>query len=245
MSKRKTKVLYIEDDKNQRQLMIEQLQQRGYKISTSTSGSAGIKKVSSLKPDVILCDLNLPDLSGIQVLNQVKKSNPDVPVIILTAYGSIPLAVRAIREGAYEFIIKPFQIDEIETTIQKAMETKLLQQELRQSEANLQMLMENVPDVIYSLNPKGEFISLSPAVKTILDYEPAELIGTSVFKIIHKDDRERVREGFIKAVQSGQEQVRTVEFRMKTKSGDVKYFEGKGRYLVKDGRVYKSDGIAV
>jgi len=244
MSQKKTKVLYIEDDKNQRQFLTEKLQQRGYKISTSSYGSAGIRKVTSLKPDVILCDLNLPDLSRIQVLNHVKKSNANVPVIILTAHGSIPLAVKAIREGAYDFIIKPFQIDEIETTIRKALETKLLQKELRQSEANLQMLMENVPDVIYSLNPKGELISLSPAVKTILEYEPAELIGTSVFKIIHKDDRERVREGFIKATQSGQEQVRTVEFRMTTKSGEVKYFEVKRRYLVKDGKVYKSDGIA-
>ena len=244
MSTKKATVLYIEDDKAQRQFMTEQLQERDYKVSTSASGSAGIKKITSLKPDVILCDLNLPDLNGIQVLNRIKKSNPEVPVIILTAHGSIPLAVKAIREGAYNFIIKPFQIDEIETTIQKAMETKLLQQELRQSEANFQMLMENVPDVIYSLNPKGEFISLSPAVKPILDYEPAELIGTSVFKIIHKDDRERVQEGFITAAQSGQEQVRTVEFRMTTKSGEVKYFEVKGRYLVKDGKVYKSDGIA-
>ena len=240
----KIKILYIEDDENQRQFMADKLPQRGYQISTSPCGTAGIQKVNSFKPDVILCDLNMPDLTGIQVLNHVKKTDANIPVIILTAHGTISSAVNAIRHGAYDFIIKPFQIDEIETTVQKAMETKLLQQELRQSEANLQMLMENVPDVIYSLNPKGEFISLSPVVKAILEYEPAELIGTSVFKIIHKDDRERIREGFIKAAQSRKEQVRTVEFRMTTKSGEVKYFEVKGRYLVKDGKVYKSDGIA-
>ena len=89
MSQKKTKVLYIEDDENQRLFMTEKLQERGYKINTSASGAAGIQKVVSLNPDVILCDLNLPDFSGIQVLNQVKKSKPDVPVIILTAHGSI------------------------------------------------------------------------------------------------------------------------------------------------------------
>ncbi len=238
------KILYIEDDENQRSFVAEKLLERRYKINTSPCGEDGIKKFTTYHPDVILCDLNMPDLTGLEVLNHLKKINSDIPVIILTAHGSISIAVKAIKEGAYDFIIKPFQIDEIDTTIRKAIENKMLQQELRKSEASLKMLMENVPDVIYSLNPNGEFISLSPAVQSVLGYEPGELIGSSVFNIIHVDDRERVRTGFMRAAQSGIEQVRTVEFRMVTKTGEVKHFEVKGRYLVENGQVIKSDGIA-
>ncbi len=240
----KTKVLYIEDDEKQRKLMTDQLRSRSYEISTSHCVSAGLEKVSSYHPDVILCDFRLPDLTGLQILTYLKEMNLNIPVIILTAHGSISLAVKAIREGAYDFILKPFQFDEIETKIEKAIENKRLQQELQKSEASLKMLMENVPDVIYSLNPKGEFISLSPASKDVLGYDHEELIGTTVFDIIHEDDRDRVREGFLRAMKSGEEIVRTVEFRMVTKSGEPKYFEVNGRYLVENGKVIKSDGIA-
>jgi CheY-like chemotaxis protein len=68
--------------------MTKKLPERAYNISTTASGSAWIKRVANLKSTVILCNLNLPDLSGIRVLNHLKKSKPDVPVILLTAHGS-------------------------------------------------------------------------------------------------------------------------------------------------------------
>jgi PAS domain S-box-containing protein len=118
------KVLYIEDDANQRSEMEEKLRSKGYLIRTSPSGEIGIKNAKSYHPDVILCDFNLPDINGLEVLYRLKKRNIEIPVIILTAHGSIPLAVKAIKEGAYDFIIKPYQIDEIETTIEQAIENR-------------------------------------------------------------------------------------------------------------------------
>jgi len=102
-------VLYIEDDANQRSEMEEKLRSKGYLIRTSPCGEIGIKKAKSYHPDVILCDLNLPDINGLEVLHRLKKKDIEIPVIILTAHGSIPLAVKAIKQGAYDFIVKPYQ----------------------------------------------------------------------------------------------------------------------------------------
>ncbi|UCE07887.1 MAG: PAS domain S-box protein, partial [bacterium] len=240
----KIRVLYIEDDDTQRKSLSGRLRSEGFKVTVSKSGQIGLHLFKRRTFDVILCDLNMPGLGGIEVLENVRRINADIPFIILTAHGTVSLAVKAIKKDADHFILKPAEINEIIITINQVIEKRKLQKELHDSETSLKMLMENVPDVIYSLNPKGEFISLSPAVETILSYKPSELIGTSVFNIIHPDDRERIRTGFIQAAKSGKEQIRTVEFRMVSKTGEVKYFEVRGRSVVENDQVVKSDGIA-
>lgn len=238
------KILYIEDDAKLRAEYTEKLKQRSFIVDTAASGKEGIAHYREQKPELVLCDLNMPEMNGLDVLKELKRFDPGVVVIILTSHGTISLAVEAIKNGAYDFILKPFEIDEMETTIIKAVENKKLQEQLIRSQADLHALMENVPDIIYSLNPQGQFTNVSPAGKTILGYEPADFIGTSVFDIIHPDDRERIRASFSEAMKTGVEQVRTVEFRMLTKTGESKNFEVRARSIVKNGTVVKSDGIA-
>ena len=116
-----------------------------------------------------------------------------------------------------------------------------MKNETKNIKTNLQIVADNVPDIIYSLNPKGEFISLSPSVKSAMGYRPEELIGTSVFQIIHRDDREKVKETFLKSVKSGDTKVKTIRFRMNTKSGKTKHFEIRRKMVLKNGQMIRND----
>ncbi|MCG8608668.1 response regulator, partial [bacterium] len=166
------KVLYIEDEPNQRSEFQKKLRSKGFKVTSVSSGKEGIETFKANPSEAILCDLNMPDIDGLQVLKKVKKINAEVPVIILTGHGSIDQAVRAIQEGAHDFLLKPLEINRIVTTILKALERVQLQKDLQRIESSFDILTANVPDIVYSLNTKGEFLSVSPALTTILGFEP-------------------------------------------------------------------------
>ncbi|MFQ5866299.1 MAG: response regulator, partial [bacterium] len=135
----KIKILYIEDDDRQRNKYSRLLRAQGFIVSSASSGEAGLHKFEKNHTDVILCDLNMPGMNGLEVLTKVQQINPDIPFIITTAHGSIPLAVKAIKQGAYDFILKPLDIHQIEPTVQKAIEKTKLQKALRKPESSLQM----------------------------------------------------------------------------------------------------------
>lgn len=238
-------ILYIEDDDSQRRDLAAALRSRNFKVNTAQSGRDGIQQLKKCLPDAILCDLNMPEMNGIEVLQQVQKIAPHVPLILLTAHGTVPTAVQAMNQGAYDFILKPLQIDEIGSTLQNALEQTSLKNEVARIEARYRTLVENIPDIVYSLNPAGEFLSLNSAVTPILGYQISELIGTSFFELVHPEDRERVREGFTRAINSGIEQIRTVGFRMISKAGEAKHFEIRGRTVSEqDQIIVRNEGIA-
>lgn len=108
----------------------------------------------------------------------------------------------------------------------------------------LQTVVENVPDIIYSLNPQGEFISLSPSVEQAMGYKPSELIGTSVFNLIHPADRDKVKKTFTRSVKSLDRKDKILQFRMMTKTGETKHFEIRRNMVLENGQVIRNDGIA-
>ncbi len=238
------RLLYIEDDENQRKMLAERLRKKGFHVTAARSGETGIKFFKKRKFEAILCDLNMPGKSGEQVLETVRKKDKDIPFIVLSAHGTISQAVKTIKRGADHFIKKPASINEIKITIQQIIDKKKLTSKLANSQAELQMVAEGVPDIIYSLNPKGEFLSLSPAVKPSMGYRPEELIGTSVFNVIHAEDRPWVMKDFMQTMKSGGKEVRNLMFRMISKAGEVRNFEVSRRLIVEAGRIVRIDGIA-
>ncbi len=240
----KVRVLYIEDDKAQRITISNGLRLLGYKVSVAVSGRTGLRLFDSRTFDIILCDLNMPEMDGLGVLEKIRLKDPDIPFIILSAHGTVPLAVKTIKKGASYFILKPTEINQIAITIEQIIERTNLQKKFQDSQATLQMVAENVPDIIYSLNPKGEFISISPSGEAAMGYKPSEIIGKSVFALIHPDDREWVKKSFVQSVKGIGPEVKTLQFRMVDKKGEIKHFEIIRRMVLKNGRIIRSDGIA-
>lgn len=240
----KIRVLYIEDDRSQRRELTRQLRQKGFSVRSAVSGQSGLKFLKTGVFDIILCDLNMPEMGGLTVLRHVKKTAPELPVIILTAHGTIPKAVKTISQGAYNFVLKPVDIKEIDTSINQAYKNAVMQKRLRQSESMLKMILDNVPDIVYSLDPGGIFLSVSPAAEQILGYKESEVLGRSVFDFIHPDDLDSVIRSLKESLRNKDEKIKTLEFRMISKSGEVKDFEIRRRLVFESGRAIRSDGIA-
>lgn len=123
-------ILYIEADAVERGVTSRRLRARGFRVITAPSGARGLAKFDPDAIAAVLCDLNLPDRNGLDVLGRMKERGPEVPVIILTAHGSVSHARDAIRRGAYHFILKPLEINDLEITIYQAIEDARLHREL-------------------------------------------------------------------------------------------------------------------
>jgi PAS domain S-box-containing protein len=240
----KARILYIESNEIQRKTVSSALRSKGYSVTVAASEQIGFRLFEKRTFDVILCDLNLPKIDGIEILERIRCRNLNIPFIIFATRGSVAQAKKAIKKGANHFVLKPKDINEIVIIIEQVIERKKLQIESSDSQAFLQMVTENVPDIIYSLNPKGEFISLSPSVEHVMGYKPSELIGVSVFKVIHASDRLRVKESFMSAAKSVDTRDKIIQFRMVTKTGETKHFEIRRKMAIENGRMIRNDGIA-
>ncbi len=124
-------ILYIEDDTAQRQAFLEQAEKHGFIVDAASSGDEGVRKFHSSDTDVVLCDLNMPGMGGLEVLNEIKKVSPDFPFIVMTAHGTVELAVQAIKQGADDFIIKPLDFELIQSKINRAIESHKLKADLK------------------------------------------------------------------------------------------------------------------
>ncbi|MFQ5803063.1 MAG: sigma-54-dependent transcriptional regulator [Candidatus Methylomirabilales bacterium] len=120
------KVLIVDDEADMRWLLTGVLREQGFEIITAEDGQAALERVRMDEPSVILLDLKMPRLSGMEALEKIKAIDPLVPVIILTAYGEISSAVQAMRLGAYDYLTKPFRNDDILFTIRRALERQEL-----------------------------------------------------------------------------------------------------------------------
>ncbi|MBN4076092.1 sigma-54-dependent Fis family transcriptional regulator [Gemmatimonas aurantiaca] len=122
-------VLVIDDKDSMRKMLAETLTSEGYQVETAPNGRAGLEMARDNGFDVVLTDLKMPEMSGIEVLKGVKELDVDTAVIVMTAYGTVQDAVEAMRIGAYDFISKPFETSHLNVLVEKALENKRLQAE--------------------------------------------------------------------------------------------------------------------
>ena len=100
-------ILIIDDEKAIRKTLIEILSYEGYKIDEAGDGEEGLKKFRDVEYDVVLCDIKMPKVDGIEFLEKAKELNHDVPIIMISGHGTIETAVEAVKKGAYDYISKP------------------------------------------------------------------------------------------------------------------------------------------
>ena len=118
---KKKKVLVIDDEAKMRRILQLFLEQTGYEVMTAESGADGIEKWMKWQPDVVLTDLKMPEMGGMEVLEFKNKSGLSAPLIILTAYGTIQSAVEAIKKGAFDYLTKPFDNNQVKAVVAKAL----------------------------------------------------------------------------------------------------------------------------
>jgi len=118
----KIKALVVDDEAVMRDTMSDWLREKGYNVATVCSGMEAIEKIKTESFNVAFVDMKMPGLDGIEVLRAVKRINPDTAVIIMTAYATIETAIRAMKEGAYNYLVKPFSLDEVELIMKAVVE---------------------------------------------------------------------------------------------------------------------------
>ncbi len=124
-------ILVVDDEDSQRETLAGFLKKRGYSIYTAASGAEALGRVRDHTIDLILTDLRMPEMDGEQVLTETKTLNPDIQVVLMTAYGSIEAATRAMKEGAADFLTKPIDLEHVERVVKKLQEHKQLVSENR------------------------------------------------------------------------------------------------------------------
>ena len=124
------KVLIADDEQSNRTILEQELIYRGYVVEAAVDGPGALKKAETSRPDLIILDDMMPRLSGLEVLRELRRKDDDTPVIMITAYGTVDRAVEAMKEGAYDFITRPFEPDHLALVVQKSLERRRLKREV-------------------------------------------------------------------------------------------------------------------
>jgi DNA-binding NtrC family response regulator len=139
-------ILIIDDEKAIRKTLVEILGFEGYKLDEAADGEEGLKKFSEKSYDLVLCDIKMPKLDGIEFLEKAREVNPDVPIIMISGHGNIDTAVEAVKKGAFDYISKPPDLNRLLITIRNAAEKQNLVTETKVLKRKVSRVQEIVGD---------------------------------------------------------------------------------------------------
>lgn len=166
------RILIIDDEESFRHMLSIILSKEGYEVDTASNGEEALQKVSSLSYDHVLCDIRMPNMDGMEFLKEVRNRGIETTIIMMSAYGTIDIAIEAMKLGAYDYISKPFKPDEIILTLKKAEEREELRKENRYLRREIQK--EYGLDNIVSKNEK--MLKIFDTIKKVAPYKSTILI---------------------------------------------------------------------
>ncbi len=124
------RVLVVDDDTAMCDVLVEDLEQRGFSVRSATSGASALDRLREVSFDVVVTDVMMPGMSGIELCSAVRELDPELPVVVMTAFGSLDAAIEAIRAGAYDFVTKPLEPEALVVAIERAGERRRLRREV-------------------------------------------------------------------------------------------------------------------
>lgn len=125
----KAKIIVIDDEESMCKFMQIMLKKEGYEVTSSQSSKDALEKIKNSNFDLVIADLMMPGLNGLELLSKVKSIDRDLSFIVMTAYASVDTAIEALKKGAFDYIAKPFKVDELKITIKKSLEQKRITRE--------------------------------------------------------------------------------------------------------------------
>ncbi len=165
-------ILYIEAEVALRRDLARGLRRRGFKVTVARSESHGILLVKQRRYDAALISIKASAANGVDILDRVRQSKPELPIVVLSAHRGIRRAADAIRRGAYHFILKPFELEDIELTLHQAVENAALQRQLREHSSSLELkVAERTERLEYSYRQLAALTEASNRFSSILDEE--------------------------------------------------------------------------
>lgn len=163
------RILVVDDDPDIRTIIIDRLEILGYQSAAAKNGEEALKTIAQQEPDCVILDLQMPRVGGMEVIRRLQKDNPHLPIIVITAFGTIEKAVEAMKEGAFDFVTKPFSPEHLDIVIKKALDCRALKQDY----CYLQSVFNaSFPGIIGESHKINEAIAIAqkvaPASSTVL-----------------------------------------------------------------------------
>lgn len=225
-------VLIIDDDKGMCKTLSRILELDGYKVSTANTGSNGAACLQESSFNIAILDIKLPDIDGVELLENIKKNNPDLSVIMMTAYASTQNAIKALNKGADAFVTKPFDIEELRVIVKKSIEKQMLANEKLRLEKELKESLEKYRGLFESINdalavfmiPDGKLSIYNTRFSGLFGYSEQELEDKRFSDFIHSEDIPVAQERFEKKI-VGEALADIYEVRALNKNREVIFLE--------------------
>ncbi len=164
---KKEKILIVDDEKIVRESLFHWFEEEGYDVDTAGDGEIALQKYEETKFDLLLVDMKMPGMSGIELLNRIKSIDKDSVIILITAFASVPTAIAALKNGAYDYVTKPVDPDELAHLVKKALEQRALKIE------NIH-LKESIDEIIRPDNLIGESYQMKKIYDLIQTVAPTD-----------------------------------------------------------------------
>jgi PAS domain S-box-containing protein len=238
------KILIVDDDKGMCKTLSRILELDGYQISTANSASEGRALIKEDSFNVALLDIKLPDIDGVELLGVLKNINPDLSVIMMTAYASTENAIKALNKGADSFVTKPFDIEELRAIVRRSIETqriviekKKLEKELKESVEKYRELFDNVNDALaVFIKPEGRLSIYNPRFIELFGYSEQDLKNKKYSDFVHSEDLQRALARFRNRI-AGESLEDIYELKMLNKEGKTLFVEIGDRPYSQKGKI--------
>jgi len=196
MSARPPTILTIDDESMIRETIAAYMENRGFVVFEAPDGRRGLEVFLDTRPDVVLVDLRMPEMDGLEVLSRLQAMAPDIPTIVVSGTGVLRDAVEAIKRGAWDYVTKPIQdMDVLGLAVDKALERAELKRAVRRAEERYFNLVQNIPLVIFSLTDGLRLEFVNQGCQTLLGYSREEALAEPDWLLsrIHPEQRDWVR----------------------------------------------------
>ncbi len=197
------KILVVDDEKRVLDSVVFFLKREAFEVVQAAHGRDALSLVKKSRFDLVLLDISMPEMDGFEVMDRIFGYDPEVFVIMMTGYATVESAVKALKQGAWDYLKKPFEYADLIKTVKNALTQKRLLDENRAVSAKLKMtekryshMVNNSPDLIYILDATGCFTFINNEFKKVLGYTRNQLIGKHYKNIIHPDDLEKANMAF-------------------------------------------------
>jgi len=180
----RSRVLVVDDEKRIRDGCNTMLTEEGFFVETAESGDLGLNMLTSEHYDIVLLDLMMPGLSGIEVLEQIGASHPDTVIIVITGYATLEHAIEAMKKGAFDFIPKPFSPQELRVVIRKAMDHIRTLHDIATEKSRMRVLINHLPGGVMATDKDGIIALANPSFLRMIGCRTSDITGKPVSEVI-------------------------------------------------------------
>jgi two-component system phosphate regulon sensor histidine kinase PhoR len=222
------KILVVDDEPRIRDACRMVLSEEGYEVALAADGSAGVEMIAKEHFDIILVDLMMPVLSGFEVLEQVRARHPDTVVIVITGYATVENSVSAMKQGAFDFIPKPFTPDQLRMVVTKAIKYNRALKDITDTNSRLRVMVNRLSDGVMATDTEHNVVLANPAFLHMIGYHGESVLGRSVEEIEVGDQlREMIDQAIAMPMEDGQGGAEITQELIREEGGSKKFYKVK------------------